>query len=703
MTISMTEEPSSGSSSPEALFHKQPGVKLLPFGLLLLLYLLFPDTEDPAATGVVINEVSASNHLTVFDNARRSADWVELYNGGPEVVDLTGYHLTDNVYRPDKWVFPEVALAPSAFLLVWCTGKSAAPAPHGVEVIDDGRLTVPPALHANFKLKRGGETVLLTRPNGAIADVVTLPTQRVDRSYGRFPDGIGEFVYFLHPTPQMRNTGPTSEQAISFQPEMDPPGGEYSDPVEVEISVHLPLEKVWVHFTTDGRAPTKLSPLYQKPILLGPAKDKDKAGIVLRAAAFWQGQQLSAVSTHSYFFHEDDYQLPIISISAMSRADFNKVHLDYGAYGFESERKGHVEFIEKNGRRAAATGMGLRLHGTSGRYGNQLRLKKSYRMYFRNAYGDRKLDFRPFPGLERRAFDKLVLRANSNDAFRSSDRATYIRDQLLRELHEDMGGIVAHGAWYNLFVNMTYRGVYNLVERIDKNFLSSVFPEEGENWDVWNGDAVDGDGTSWNELFEFFLEGDLSNEALYERVLELVNIEDFTAYIILHIWAQNHDWPHKNWIAVRPRRSGARWRFLTWDGEYAFGLHPANFTANTFDRAFTRADSVLGEIFSSLMKSPRYRSYFLKELDRHLEGALRPENVLSRIDAIKRLLAHDIRRDLKLPLIERRFEAWEANVSFLEEFARNRGPVIRDWIVNDPRAGVQAGDGDATRMTPSKK
>ena len=40
-------------------------------------------------------------------------------------------------------------------------------------------------------------------------------------------------------------------------------------------------------------------------------------------------------------------------------------------------------------------------------------------MYFRNAYGDRKLDFRPFPGLERRAFDKLVLRANSNDAFRS--------------------------------------------------------------------------------------------------------------------------------------------------------------------------------------------------------------------------------------------------------------------------------------------
>ena len=124
-----------------------------------------------------------------------------------------------------------------------------------------------------------------------------------------------------------------------------------------------------------------------------------------------------------------------------------------------------------------------------------------------------------------------------------SDRATYIRDQLLRELHEDMGGIVAHGAWYNLFVNMTYRGVYNLVERIDKNFLSSVFPEEGENWDVWNGDAVDGDGTSWNELFEFFLEGDLSNEALYERALELVNIEDFTAYIILHIWAQNHDWP----------------------------------------------------------------------------------------------------------------------------------------------------------------
>ena len=79
------------------------------------------------------------------------------------------------------------------------------------------------------------------------------------------------------------------EQAISFEPEIDPPERRVLSSCRSRaISSPFAAGKaIWVHFTLDGRAPTKLSPLYQKPILLGPAKDKDKAGIVLRAAAFW--------------------------------------------------------------------------------------------------------------------------------------------------------------------------------------------------------------------------------------------------------------------------------------------------------------------------------------------------------------------------------------------------------------------------------
>ena len=363
----------------------------------------------------------------------------------------------------------------------------------------------------------------------------------------------------------------------------------------------------------------------------------------------------------------------------MSRADFNKVHLDYGAYGFEprSERVTWNFTREERPIARPPRVCRLRLHGTSGRYGNQLRLKKSYRMLFpQRLFSDRKLDFRPFPGISSVlcAFGQ-VLRASPT--MRSDQRPRHlIRDQLLRELHEDMR---CPRAWYNLFVNDLPRRLQPGGEN-RKNFLSSVFPEEGENWDVWNGEAVDGDGTSWNEPLEFFLEGDLSNEALYERALELVNIEDFTAYIILHIWAQNHDWPHKNWIAVRPRRSGARWRFLTWDPPLA-STRPTSPT-----RLIAREPIGSGGDLLEPDEKSALPELFSERAGPASRGCFAPGERPVPYRRHKRLLAHDIRRDLKLPLIERPFEAWEANVSFLEEFARNRGPVIRDWIVNDPRA-----------------
>ncbi len=50
-------------------------------------------------------------------------DWVELYNAGPDTLELGGKHLTDNLTNPTKWIFPAVALPPGEFLLVWCDSQ----------------------------------------------------------------------------------------------------------------------------------------------------------------------------------------------------------------------------------------------------------------------------------------------------------------------------------------------------------------------------------------------------------------------------------------------------------------------------------------------------------------------------------------------------------------------------------------------------
>lgn len=60
-------------------------------------------------------------------------------------------------------------------------------------------------LHTNFSIKADGEEILLTRPDGVIMDEVPPVALPTDASYGRKPDGTGEWFYFGEPTPGAAN------------------------------------------------------------------------------------------------------------------------------------------------------------------------------------------------------------------------------------------------------------------------------------------------------------------------------------------------------------------------------------------------------------------------------------------------------------------------------------------------------------------
>ena len=63
------------------------------------------------------------------------------------------------------------------------------------------------ALHSNFKLSSGGETLALIKPDGTtIIDYISFGSQTTDQSYGRIPDGSDEWG-FMSPTPGYSNSG----------------------------------------------------------------------------------------------------------------------------------------------------------------------------------------------------------------------------------------------------------------------------------------------------------------------------------------------------------------------------------------------------------------------------------------------------------------------------------------------------------------
>ncbi len=126
-----------------------------------------------SGTSVVINEFMADNATTIADPQGDYDDWIELRNLTSAPVNLTGHYLTDNPANPRKWPFPNGTTIPAnGYLLVWA----------------DENGTATPGLHANFKLAKDGEQILLIDSdvkNNQVLDTVVFGAQTTDVSYGR--------------------------------------------------------------------------------------------------------------------------------------------------------------------------------------------------------------------------------------------------------------------------------------------------------------------------------------------------------------------------------------------------------------------------------------------------------------------------------------------------------------------------------------
>src|SRR5688500_7288108 len=104
------------------------------FALLLALFTSVVRAEP------IITEFLASNQTGLVDSDGDRPDWIEIHNPDGEVVDLGGYHLTDDAGLPTRWTFPAGAIIqPGGYLVVFASGKD--------------RVVAGSPLHTNFSLE----------------------------------------------------------------------------------------------------------------------------------------------------------------------------------------------------------------------------------------------------------------------------------------------------------------------------------------------------------------------------------------------------------------------------------------------------------------------------------------------------------------------------------------------------------------------
>lgn len=133
----------------------------------------------PAVGDVVINEFLAENENGSTDENGQKEDWAELYNRTSSPKSLQGLSLTDDPAKPSKWDFPPGTMLPAnGYLIVW---------------MDEDSSQGP--LHANFKLRKAGEFLMLSNGAGIVYDSLSFGAQNTDISFGRFPNGTGAFTF----------------------------------------------------------------------------------------------------------------------------------------------------------------------------------------------------------------------------------------------------------------------------------------------------------------------------------------------------------------------------------------------------------------------------------------------------------------------------------------------------------------------------
>jgi uncharacterized repeat protein (TIGR02543 family) len=168
--------------------------KVLFYNKILILFFLL--SFQSYAQDIAINEVLSSNETSVSDEDGAFEDWIEIYNYGTTAVNLNGYGLSDQIDNPFKWVFPNIELAPKEYIIVWASDKN--------------RVADKDKLHTNFKIKSGGEAIILTTASGSKISESPAVALATDKSYGRIPNGTGNWTFLETPTPKANNSGASS-------------------------------------------------------------------------------------------------------------------------------------------------------------------------------------------------------------------------------------------------------------------------------------------------------------------------------------------------------------------------------------------------------------------------------------------------------------------------------------------------------------
>ncbi|MFW5707895.1 MAG: CotH kinase family protein [Bacteroidota bacterium] len=691
------------------------------FIISLFLAVLF-SANSVLAQQIVLNEMMASNALTISDEDGDHKDWIEIFNPTNQAVDLLNFGLSDNPEEPFRWTFPQVTLQPEQYLIIWASGK-------------DRKIPGAP-LHTNFSIRASGEDIVLTHSSGAQLDNIP-PTQLPsDVSIGRNAASEAGWYFFNEPTPGEGNTSQVW-QGITPTPVFSHQGGFYTN--AFELTIGTAYENTQVYYTLDGALPTFSSDIYTENITIAcregdpntismiPTNNNDDPGPpyfegwqppageifkvnVVRAMAVKENFLPSKVETHSYLVDElgvNRYSLPVFFINTNEEHFFDHYSGIYipGEYnnmfqrGREWERPINIAFFEKDGTLGFSDDMGVRIHGGTTRS----RPRKSLRIYSRDEYGQSWLNYQLFPEKGIQQYKRFLLRNSGNDW----DQSVF-RDGFMQYLARDLNLETQYYRPAIVFLNGEYWGIHNIRDRYDKHYIYSHYGLEEHEMTVLQRNAElaygNPDGVHhYNQMVSFIGSNNMADNNNYAHVQSMMDTRSYIDERITGIYVMNTDWPGNNINFFRRLTDGydpmaapgldGRWRWHILDTDFGFWLnffYVPGVDEGAAHNTLAFATETNGPswpnppwstfLLRSLLENNNFKNDFINRFADLLNTTLRAENVVAVIDSIEAKLQPEMQEHIDRWRRPTTLNEWHENIQRMRTFAQQRTDYQRQHI-----------------------
>ncbi len=446
---------------------------------------------------------------------------------------------------------------------------------------------------------------------------------------------------------------------------------------DVNLKIVYP-EGTNVYYTLDGTEPDNTDTKYEETLVFKTRGGDFPDAYTLRACMIDSTGKKSDVAARSYLVGRnlDERFSTLVFFISGDPAELTDAPdgILYGENamnrGREYERKVYIEAFEADGTLVFEQYGGVRAYGGYSR----THAIKSMKLFARKSYDEDNKNFKisdfNTPKLYEveegkskviTKYDKLVLRNGGNDF-----QFAYIRDELSQALCR-VAGFDTYEATLPavVYLNGSYFSLHWLHENYcDKYFKEKFGDADGEFIILEGGDQKKDDDEEiqnyvdeYNSKYNEFIKSDLTDDAVYNRLCEYIDINSYLDFFAWNIALNNWDWPNNNFKCYRyvpadgtSAGTGVfdgKWRYLPHDMDYTYGIYDqakAKENYNTLKVVMDENNERYSPLFVKLMERADCRKYFRDKTYEYLNGAQSEKTIKEEYEKLhairKQELAH---------------------------------------------------------------